>query len=77
MLMGLSDVLALARTNEEREQIRETFLRLGEMKDEDIDYSDIPPTTDFSRFKPLKPYVEKVLEHNRKAVLHRKTSSVI
>ena len=54
MLMGLSDVLALARTPEEKEQIRESFLRLRDMKDEDIDYSDIPPKTDFSHFKPLK-----------------------
>ena len=42
-----------------------------EMKDEDIDFSDIPEVTDFSRFKPLKPRLDAMREHNRRVRLER------
>ena len=71
MLMGLSDVLALARTPKEREEMKQRLIALMEMKDEDIDFSDIPEITDFSRFKPAKPYFDKIREHNRKLRLER------
>ena len=62
--MGISDVLALAKTPEKREEMKARILRLMEMRDEDIDFSDIPKITDFSRFKPLKPRVDAMREHN-------------
>ena len=65
MLMGLSDVLALARTPTEREEMKQRLIALMEMKDEDIDFSDIPEVTDFSRFRRGKPYFDKMREHNR------------
>lgn len=63
--MAISDYLALAKTPEEREEMKARLIRLIEMKDEDIDYSDIPEITDFSRFKPAKPHFDKIREHNR------------
>ena len=65
MLMGIDDVLALAGTPEERNEMKERLIRLMEMKDEDIDFSDIPRITDFSRFRRGKPYFDKMREHNR------------
>ena len=76
MLMGLSDVLALARTPEERDEIRKNFLRMRkrrrEMRDDDIDFSDIPEVTDFSGFRPGKPYFDKMREHNLKIEAERR-----
>ena len=45
--MAISDYLALAKTPEEREEMKARLLRLMEMKDDDIDFSDIPEITDF------------------------------
>lgn len=63
--MGIDDVLALAGTPEERNEMKERLIRLMEMKDEDIDFSDIPRITDFSRFRRGKSYFDKMREHNR------------
>lgn len=65
MLMGLSDVLALARTPQEREEMKQRLIALMDMKDEDIDFSDIPRITDFSRFVRGKPIIDKMRAHNR------------
>ena len=65
MSMGIDDILALAKTPEQREEIKESIIELMKMKDEDIDFSDIPRITDFSRFKPLKPRLDAMREHNR------------
>ena len=65
MLMGIDDVLELAKTPEEREEMKERLIRLMEMEDEDIDFSDIPKITDFSRFVRGKPHFDKMREHNR------------
>ena len=65
MLMGIDDILALAKTPEQREEMKESIIALMKMKDEDIDFSDIPRITDFSRFKPLKPRLDAMREHNR------------
>ena len=64
MSMGIDDILALAKTPEQREEIKESIIELMKMKDEDIDFSDIPRITDFSRFKPLKPRLDAMREHN-------------
>ena len=64
MLMGIDDVLALAKSPQEREEMKERLIRLMEMKDEDIDFSDIPRITDFSRFVRGKPHFDKMREHN-------------
>ena len=64
MLMGIDDILALAKTPEERQEMKERLIRLMEMKDEDIDFSDIPKITDFSRFVRAKPYFDKMREKN-------------
>lgn len=64
MIMGLSDVLALAKTPEEREEMKESLIRLRNMRDEDIDFSDIPEVTDFTGWKKAKPYLDKIREHN-------------
>ena len=49
MLMGLKDVLNLARTPEKREEMKKLLLKLllEERRDEDIDLSDMPEVTDF------------------------------
>ena len=66
MLMGIDDVLALADTPEEREEMKESIIALMEMKDEDIDFSDIPRITDFSRFVRGKPRIDAMRENNRR-----------
>ena len=71
MLMGIDDILALAKTPEQREEMKESIIALMKMKDEDIDFSDIPRVTDFSRFKPLKPRLDAMREHNRQNRLRR------
>ncbi len=71
MSMAISDYLALAKTPEEREEMKERLLALMEMRDEDIDYSDIPPITDFSRFVRGKPHFDAMREHNRRLRLER------
>ena len=65
MLMGIDDILALAKTPEQRDEMKESIIALMSMKDEDIDFSDIPEVTDFSRFRPAKPHFDKMREHNR------------
>ena len=62
----IRDYLAFAKTPEEREEMKERLLNLLEMRDEDIDFSDIPRITDFSRFKPLKPRIDAMRENNRR-----------
>lgn len=64
MLMGIDDVLALAKTPQEREEMKQRLIELMEMNDEDIDFSDIPRITDFSRFKRGKPHFDAMREHN-------------
>ena len=64
MSMAISDYLALAKTPEEREEMKERLLKLMEMRDEDIDFSDIPRITDFSRFVRGKPHFDAMREHN-------------
>ena len=75
MLMGLTDVLARAKTPEEREEIRRNFLRMRDLRrkirDEDIDFSDIPEITDFSGFVPGKPYFDRIREHNKRVLAER------
>ena len=66
MSVGIREYLALAKTPEEREEMKERLLRLMEMKDEDIDFSDIPKITDFSRFVRGKPHFDAMREHNRR-----------
>ena len=66
MLMGIDDILALADTPEEREEMKERLIALMEMKDEDIDFSDIPRITDFSRFVRGKPRIDAMRENNRR-----------
>ena len=66
MSMGLTEVLDLARTPEERKKMKENILRLMQKRDEDIDFSDIPEVTDFSGWKRAKPYFDKIREHNLK-----------
>ena len=66
MLMGVSDILALAKTPEEREEFKASLIALMEMKDNDIDFLDIPRVTDFSRFRQAKPYFDAMREHNRR-----------
>ncbi len=66
MSEGIRQYLALAKTPQEREEMKERLLRLMEMRDEDIDFSDIPKITDFSRFIPGKPRFDAMREHNRK-----------
>ena len=71
MLMGIDDVLALAKTPQEREEIKASLITLMEMKDEDIDFSDIPRVTDFSRFRRGKAHFDAMREHNRRLRLER------
>ena len=66
MLMGIDDILALADTPEEREEMKERLIALMDMKDEDIDFSDIPRITDFSRFVRGKPRIDAMRENNRR-----------
>ena len=64
--MGLSDVLALAKNPKERKEMKESLIRLRHMKDENIDFSDIPEVTDFTGWKRAKPYFDKIREHNKR-----------
>ena len=66
MSMGIREYLALAKTPEEREEMKERLLNLLEMRDEDIDFSDIPRITDFSRFVRGKPRIDAMRENNRR-----------
>ena len=73
MSMALSEFLDIAtKTPEEREEMKASLLKLMYMPDEEIDFSDIPKITDFSRFKPLKPRVDAMREHNRRVKEERK-----
>ena len=71
MLMSIDDVRALAKTPQEREEMKERLLKLMEMKDEDIDFSDIPRITNFSRFVRGKPYIDAMREHNKRVNAER------
>ncbi|MBR0257462.1 MAG: hypothetical protein IJQ58_06975 [Synergistaceae bacterium] len=73
MQMSLKDVLALAKTPEQREEMKQRLLAMmfRDKDDNEIDFSDIPPITDFSRFKPLKPRLDVMREHNRRLRLER------
>ena len=73
MQMSLKDVLALAKTPEQREEMKQRLLAMmfRDKDDNEIDFSDIPPITDFSRFKPLKPRLDAMREHNRRLRLER------
>ncbi|MBQ9389571.1 MAG: hypothetical protein IJU07_05290, partial [Synergistaceae bacterium] len=56
MQMSLKDVLALAKTPEQREEMKQRLISMmfRDKDDDEIDFSDIPEVTDFSRFKPIK-----------------------
>ena len=71
MSTAIREYLALAKTPEEREEMKERLIALMEMKDEDIDFSDIPRITDFSRLVRGKPIIDKIREHNRLNRLRR------
>ena len=71
MSTAIREYLALAKTPEEREEMKERLIALMEMKDEDIDFSDIPRITDFSRFVRGKPFIDAMREHNRQNRLRR------
>ena len=71
MIMGFSDVLALAKTPEERAEMKQRLIRLRHMRDEDIDFSDIPEVTDFTGWKRAKPFLDKIREHNRRVNAER------
>ena len=71
MLMGLNDLLEFGRTPEEKEEIRTSIKRVRDMRDEDIDYSDIPEVTDFSGWRPAKPFLDKIRKKNRKIRFQR------
>ena len=75
MLMGIDDILALAKTPEQRDEMKESIIALMSMKDEDIDFSDIPRITDFSRFVRGKPIIDAMREHNRQNRLKRERMS--
>ena len=77
MLMGIDDVLALAKSPQEREEMKERLIRLMEMKDEDIDFSDIPRITDFSRFVRGKPIIDAMREHNLRLKAEREKQKAI
>ncbi len=71
MSEGIRQYLALAKTPQEREEMKERLLRLMEMRDEDIDFSDIPKITDFSRFVRAKPHFDAIREHNLRVKAER------
>ncbi len=77
MLMGIDDILALADTPEEREEMKASMITLMEMKDEDIDFSDIPRITDFSRFVRGKPIIDAMRENNRRRREERERMQVM
>ena len=67
MFMGLDDVLANAKTQKERDDIKASFIALMNMTDDDIDFSDIPRRkNNFSKPILAKPYLDKIREHNSK-----------
>ena len=66
MSVGIREYLALAKNPHEREEMKERLIKLMEMRDEDIDFSDIPKITDFSRFVRGKPIIDAMREHNRR-----------
>ena len=66
MSTAIREYLDLAKTPEEREEMKKRILRLMEMTDDEIDYSDIPRITDFSRFVRGKPHFDAMREHNRR-----------
>lgn len=73
MQMSLKDVLALAKTPEQREEMKQRLISMmfRDKDDDEIDFSDIPEVTDFSRFKPIKPRLDAMREHNRRVRLER------
>ena len=73
MQMSLEDVLALAKTPEQRVEMKQRLVAMmfRDKDDDEIDFSDIPEVTDFSRFKPLKPRLDAMREHNRRLRLER------
>ena len=78
MLMGISDVLALAKTPQQREEMKQRILEgLLRFDDSYIDFSDIPEITDFSRFKPLRPRLEAMIEHNRQVNAERERKKAL
>ena len=75
MLMGLHDILAAVVDPEEREAVRQDFLRRMDERRKmrgEVDTSDIPEITDFSRFMPGKPYIDRIREHNLKIEAERR-----
>ena len=79
MQMSLKDVLALAKTPEQREEMKQRLIKMmfEDKNDEDIDFSDIPEITDFSRFKPLRPRLEAMIEHNRQVNAERERKKTL
>ncbi len=79
MQMSLKDVLALAKTPEQREEMKQRLIKMmfEDKNDEDIDFSDIPEVTDFSRFKPLRPRLEAMIEHNRQVNAERERQKAL
>ena len=74
MLMGLHDILAAVVDPEEREAIRRNFIRRMDEKRKlfgEPDTSDIPEVTDFSHFRPGKPIIDRIREHNLKVQAER------
>ena len=74
MIAGIHDVLRMARTPEEREDILQRFRqRMDERRKirGEPDTSDIPEVTDFSRFVPGKPYIDRMRAHNLKVQAER------
>lgn len=71
MIMGIHDVLKMAQTPEEREEIRARFYKRMDEKRIEVDLSDMPEAKDPSRFRPLKPYLDKMRAHNMKVYEER------
>ena len=75
MLMGLHDILKAVKDPDEREAIRQDFLKRMEnnrkMRGFEVDCSDIPEVTDFSGFRPGKPYIDRIREHNKRVWAER------
>ena len=75
MLIGLHDILKEVKDPDEREAIRQDFLKRMEatrkLRGIEIDCSDIPEVTDFSGFRPAKPYIDRIREHNKRVWAER------
>lgn len=73
MQMSLEDVLAFAKTPEQHQEMKQRLVAMmfHDKDDDEIDFSDIPEVTDFSRFKPVKPRLDAMREHNRQNRLKR------